>query len=78
MLMLSKRLAVLLLTAALCLACYALGRSHAEVRIVKEKGDEIIKETEVIKYVTRQKAKIWSQPNAERDDLLERMRTGRL
>ena len=56
--------------AALCVASYFLGRSHAEVKIIKEKGEEIIKEVEVIKYVEKEKAQIWSKPNATRDELV--------
>lgn len=49
---------------------YLLGRSHAEVKIVKEKGEEIIKEVEVIKYVEKQKSQIWSAPNATDTELV--------
>lgn len=73
-----KWAACLALTAALCLLCYTLGRSHAEVKIVREKGKEIIKEVEVIKYVEKEKAKIWTAPSAGRDNLLELMRAGKL
>ena len=73
-----KWAACLALTAALCLLCYALGRSHAEVKIVREKGKEIIKEVEVIKYVEKEKAKIWTAPSAGRDNLLELMRADKL
>ncbi len=59
-----KVLFLSLLVVALCVGFYLLGRSHAEVKIVKEKGEEIIKEVEVIKYVEKQKAEIWSAPNA--------------
>ena len=62
----------------LCLMSYLLGRSHSEVKIIKERGREIIKEVEVIKYVEKEKAQIWSQPNADRDDLLKLMRDGQL
>lgn len=62
----------------LCLACYFLGRSHSEVKIIREKGKEIIKEVEVIKYVEKEKAKIWAKPNAGRDDLLKLMHNGEL
>lgn len=62
----------------LCLICYLLGRSHAEVKIVKEQGKEIIKEVEVIKYVEKEKSKIWRKPNANRDDLLKLMHENRL
>jgi len=60
----------LLFVVALCVACYALGRAHCEVKIVKQKGEEIIKEVEVIKYVEKEKAQIWAKPNASRDELI--------
>ncbi len=66
------------LVIALCLSSYFLGRSHSEIKIIKERGKEIIKEVEVIKYVEREKAKIWSAPNAGRDDLLKLMQNGKL
>lgn len=55
----------------LCLGFYLLGRSHAEIKIVKEKGEEIIKEVEVIKYVDKKKADIWTKPNASDSELIE-------
>lgn len=55
---------------SLCLMSYLLGRSHAEVKIVKQKGEEIIKEVEVIKYVDKQKADIWARPNASDAELI--------
>ena len=55
---------------ALCFMCYLLGRSHAEVKIIREKGEEIIKEVEVIKYVEKEKSQIWSKPNASHDELI--------
>lgn len=69
---------LILLVSGLCLACYLLGRSHSEVKIVREKGEQIIKEVEVIKYVEKEKAKIWTKPNASRTDLLELMHNGEL
>lgn len=59
-----------LMVVALCVGFYLLGRSHAEVKIVKEKGEEIIKEVEVIKYVEQKKAEIWSKPNASDAELV--------
>ena len=38
---------------ALCFSSYFLGRAHANVKIIREKGEEIIKKVEVIKYVGR-------------------------
>lgn len=69
---------LILLVSGLCLACYLLGRSHSEVKIVREKGEEIIREVEVIKYVEKEKSKIWRKPNADRTDLLKLMRENRL
>lgn len=66
------------LIGGLCTACYFLGRSHTEVKIIREKGEQIIKEVEVIKYVEKEKAKIWAKPNAGRDDLLKLMQSGKL
>lgn len=71
-----KRFLPLLLTGALCLACYMLGRSHAEVKIIKEKGEEIIKEVEVIKYVNAQKSQIYSKPHINREHALELFKRG--
>lgn len=65
-----KVLFLSLLVVALCVGFYLLGRSHAEVKIVKEKGEEIIKEVEVIKYVEKQKSQIWSAPNASDTELV--------
>lgn len=68
----------LLLLTALCFACYMLGRSHSEVKIIKQAGKEIIKEVEIIKYVEKEKAKIWSKSNANRDELINLMQSGQL
>lgn len=65
-----KVLFLSLMVVALCVGFYLLGRSHAEVKIVKEKGEEIIKEVEVIKYVEQKKAEIWSKPNASDAELI--------
>ena len=64
-----KWVACLLLMVCLCMAFYLLGRSHAEVKIIKQRGEEIIKEVEVIKYVEKEKAQIWAKPNASVDEL---------
>ena len=50
---------------------YLLGRSHAEVRIVKE-------QVEVVKYVSRGMAEVQARPNAGRDELLKLMYDGKL
>lgn len=67
-----------LVVVALCVGFYLLGRSHAEVKIVKEKGEEIIKEVEVVKYVEKQKADIWAAPNAQPNELVELFLQGQL
>lgn len=59
---------ILLLAVALG-GAYLLGRSHAEVRIVKE-------QVEVIRYVEKKKAEIQARPNAGRADLLSLMQAG--
>lgn len=63
---------------ALCFACYMLGRSHSNIKIIREQGKEIIKEVEVIKYVEKEKAKIWVKSNANRDELINLMQTNQL
>ena len=57
--------------AALCLACYHLGKSQAEIKIIE-------KEKEVIKYVERKKAAIAARPNAGRDELVRLFKSGLL
>lgn len=69
---------LILMISGLCTAFYFLGRSHSEIKIIREKGEEIVKEVEVIKYVEKEKAKIWSKPNDSRDVLLKRMSEGKL
>ena len=50
-----------------CLAgAYFLGRSHSELKIVKE-------QVEVIRYVEKKKADIYSRKNATRNELLKLM-----
>ena len=78
MLELKKWAVSLVLLIALCVACYMLGRLHSEVKIIKEQGKEIIKEVEVIKYVEKEKAKIWTKSNAGRDELINLMQAGQL
>lgn len=50
---------------------YFLGRSHAELKIVKEK-------VEVVKYVSKGVSEIQARPNAHRDELLKLMHEGKL
>ena len=59
------------LIAALCLVCLLLGKSRAETKIVT-------KQIEVVKYVEKKKAEIYSAPNAQRDDLVRLFNTGKL
>ena len=62
--------AVVVILFVSCLAgAYFLGRSHSELKIVKE-------QVEVVKYVEKKKAAIYSQPHASRDELLELMHGG--
>lgn len=52
-----------------CLAgAYFLGRSHSELKIVKE-------QVEVVKYVEKKKADIYSKPNASKKQLLDLMKS---
>lgn len=69
--MIQRVFLILAITAAVWGSGYFLGRSHAEVKIVKE-------QVEVIRYVEKKTAQIHSRPNAGRDVLLERMRNGQL
>jgi len=66
-----KTIFLSLVVVGLCVGFYLLGKSHAEVKIVKEKGEEIVKEVEVIKYVDKQKAEIWGKPNASDVELIK-------
>lgn len=50
---------------------YSAGASNTKIEYVT-------KEKEVVKYVAKEKAIIHSKPNATRDELLERMRSGEL
>ena len=49
------------------LGAYMLGRSHSEVKIIRE-------QVEVVKYVEKARADIYSRPNVNRDELLKLMR----
>ena len=57
---------IMLLVIILCVASYALGRSHTKIEVITE-------QIEVIKYVEKEKAKIHSRPNANRSALLALM-----
>ena len=64
-----KNAVVVVLFISSLLGAYFLGRSHSELKIVKE-------QVEVVKYVEKKKAAIYSQPNASRSELLDLMRDG--
>lgn len=66
-----KTLCLILLVMALAMAAYFLGKSQAKTEI-------ITKRVEVIKYVEKKKAAIYSKPNLERTALLGLMREGKL
>ncbi len=66
-----KYAGILFLLAVALIGAYLLGRSHSELKIVKE-------QVEVIKYVEKERAEIHSRPNASRAALLELMRAGKL
>lgn len=50
---------------------YLYGKSQVKTQIIE-------KQVEVIKYVAKKRAQIQAKPNANRDELLELMRSGRL
>lgn len=60
---------IVLLIVALCTGFYFLGKSRAEIKIIKE-------QVEVIKYVDKQKADIYSKPPASADTIFKLMRKG--
>lgn len=66
-----KNAVVFILFISAMLGAYLLGRSHSELKIVKE-------QVEVIKYVNKEKAEIYSRPNASRDELLRLLNDGKL
>lgn len=57
--------------ALVCVLFYRLGRSNCKI-------ETLVKEKEVIRYVERRKADIYSRPNASRAELLELMRRNEL
>ena len=61
-----KNAVVVVLFIACLAGAYLLGRSHSELKIVKE-------QVEVVKYVEKKKADIYSKPNLGRDSLLKLM-----
>lgn len=60
---------------AVILGAYRVGylRGSDNTRI-----EYVTKEVEVVRYVTKEKSKIQSKPNATRDELLKRMYNGKL
>lgn len=68
----------LILLTALCVMCYILGCSHKEIEVVKQEGKELIREVEVVKYVEKEKSKIWGKPNANHNELINLMQAGKL
>lgn len=64
-----KNAVVVVLFISCLVGAYLLGRSHSELKIVKE-------QVEVVRYVEKKKAAIYSQPNASRSELLDLMRDG--
>lgn len=60
---------IILLIVALCTGFYFLGKSRAEIKIIKE-------QVEVVKYVDKQKAEIYSKPPASADAIFKLMRKG--
>lgn len=66
-----KNAVVFILFISALLGAYLLGRSHSELKIVKE-------QVEVIKYVNKETAKIHAQPNASREQLLDLMKKNML
>ena len=59
------------LIAALCLVCFLLGKSRAETKIVE-------KQIEVVKYVEKKKAEIYSRPAPSRDNIIRLFNDGKL
>ncbi|MBR2136680.1 MAG: hypothetical protein IJ852_01815 [Alphaproteobacteria bacterium] len=67
-----KMIGVVLLSCAICfIGGYICGKNKAKVKIAE-------KQVEVVKHVAQKRAKIQAQPNADRSELLELMRAGRL
>ena len=57
--------------ALVCALFYRLGRSSCKI-------ETLVREKEVIRYVERRKADIYSRPNASRAELLQLMRRNEL
>ena len=55
--------------ALLALVVWAVSRNNAAVRLKCEK-ETIVKEVEVIRYVTKEAAKVQSRPDVGRDNML--------
>ena len=67
----NKQIIKVIVLFLVCGIFYLLGRSHAETKIITQK-------MEVIKYVNKKKAEIYSQPNADRSALLKLMQNNQL
>lgn len=68
---LTKWIIILGCVLSLMYMSFLLGKSRAETKIIKE-------QVEVIKYVEKKKADIYSKPNSSRADLLRLFRSGEL
>lgn len=66
-----KVILLMIIICVLMFGAYCLGKSRAKTEI-------ITKRVEVIKYVEKKKAAIYSRPNLERSALLGLMREGKL
>jgi len=66
-----KTLYIVLIAVACLVIAFVVGYQTGKN---KQKIEYITKEVEVIKYVEKQKATIYSKPNANRDQLLQLMR----
>ena len=78
MMWLKKWAVSLMLLTVLFLSCYILGQSHCEIKTLTQEKKEIIREVEVVKYVEKEKAKIWAKSNAAYDELINLMQANKL
>ena len=61
--------AVIIITAGIYYAGYQAGKHKAELKVIKET-------VEVVKYVDKEKSKIYSKPNVNRDGALRLFNEG--
>lgn len=73
--MLVRWAVTIIMVIALCFAFYEIGQTVGES---KAKIEVIEKKVEVIRYVEKKKADIYSLPNATRDELLRLMHANKL